>query len=292
MLLKGNESWPQPFRFTIVASAILLTALSLSPVSRAQEQLPSNEQTFATLVQKLAAELKASNVRRVLVLDLEDPNNKVTSFGSWLADQIAVANTWAPIEVVDRQLLRSYLDRHASGKSELDPDAAGELESKFKAKVVTGSYSGAENGIGVTLVVGTKVKLGQKRSKEKPVIEKIALMDEMKSHLTVPLESLVPSDEIFDMVTGGISEPTCRSCKNPYYPENVARRGVQGSVVLSVVVTADGRASNITIIKKLDRELDQEALNAVRAWEFTPGVNVDGKPVAVRVPIEVTFRLY
>ena len=188
--------------------------------------------------------------------------------------------------------MRSYLDQHFPAKSELDPDAADELESKFKAKVVTGSYSGAENGIGVTLVVGTKVKLGQKRSKEKPVIEKIALTDEIKSHLMAPLESLVPSDEIFDMVTGGISEPTCRSCKNPYYPENVARRGVQGSVVLSVVVTADGRASNITIVKKLDRELDQEALNVVRTWKFIPGVNVDGKPVAVRVPIEVTFRLY
>jgi TonB family protein len=282
----------QPFRFTIVAPAILLITLSLSPVSRAQQQLPSNGQTCAALVQKLAAELQASNVKRVLVLDLEDPNNKVTSFGSWLADQIAAANTWTPIEVVDRQQLRSYLDRHASGKSELDPDAADELESKFKAKVVTGSYSGAENGIGVTLVVGTKVKFGQKRSKEAPVIEKIALTDEMKSHLMVPLESLVPSDEIFDMVAGGISEPTCRSCKNPYYPENVARRGVQGSVVLSVVVTADGRASNITIVKKLDRELDQEALNVVRTWKFIPGVNVDGKPVAVRVPIEVTFRLY
>jgi TonB family protein len=283
---------PQPFRFTIVAPAILLTALSQSPISWARPQLPSNEKTFAALVQKLAAELRGSNVKRVLVLDLGDPDDKVTSFGSWLADQIAVANTWAPIEVVDRQLLASYLDEHFPGRSELDPDAAEALESKFKAKVVTGSYSGAENGIGVTLVVGTKVKFGQKRSKEKPVIEKIALTDEMKSHLMVPLESLMPSDEIFDMVTGGISEPTCRSCKNPYYPENVARRGVQGVVVLSVVVTADGRASNVTIVKKLDRELDQEAVNVVRTWKFIPGVNVDGKPVAVRTPIEVSFRLF
>ena len=276
----------------MVAPAILLAALAPASVLRAQQQLPANEQTFASLVQKFTAELRASNVKRVLVLDLEDPNGKVTSFGAWLADQIALANTWAPIEVVDRQLLRSYLDQHATGKSELDPEAADELESKFKAKIVTGSYSGAEGGIGVTLMAGTKVKFGQTRAQGKSVIEKIALTDEMKSHLMVPLESLVPSDGIFEAGTGGISVPTCISCINPHYPENVARRGVQGSVGLSAVVTADGRASNITIFRKLDRELDQEAVNVVRTWKLTPGVNVDGKPVAVRTLIEVTFRLF
>ena len=282
----------EPCRFTIVFAAILLAAPSLASVSAAQQQLPSNEQTLAALVQKLASELQASNVKRVLVCDLEDPDNKVTSFGSWLGDEIAAASTWPPIEVVDRQLLRSYLDQHFPAKSELDPEASEKLESKFKAKVVTGSYSGAENGVGVTLVVGTKVKLGQKRPKEKPVTGKIALTDEMRSHLTVPLESLVPSDGIFDMDTGGISLPTCRSCNNPQYPENVARRGVQGSVVLSAVISTDGRPSGITIVKKLDRELDQAALNVVRTWKFNPGTNVNGKAVAVRVPIEVTFRLY
>ena len=110
--------------------------------------------------------------------------------------------------------------------------------------------------------------------------------------LVVPLDSLVPSDGIFDARAREASvTPTCKSCKNPYYPENVARRGVQGTVLLSAVITADGRASNITIVKKLDRELDQEALNVVRTWKFIPGVNVDGKPVAVRTPIEVIIPI-
>jgi TonB family protein len=37
--------------------------------------------------------------------------------------------------------------------------------------------------------------------------------------------------------------------------------------------------------------LDEKALEAVRQWKFAPATK-DGHPVAVRVAIEVAFRLY
>ena len=45
------------------------------------------------------------------------------------------------------------------------------------------------------------------------------------------------------------------------------------------------------VTESLDTEygLDQQALEAVKQWEFRPGTK-DGKPVAVRVHIELTFR--
>jgi outer membrane biosynthesis protein TonB len=32
-------------------------------------------------------------------------------------------------------------------------------------------------------------------------------------------------------------------------------------------------------------------VEAVRTWQFKPAIGKDGKPIATRVPIEVTFRL-
>jgi TonB family protein len=114
----------------------------------------------------------------------------------------------------------------------------------------------------------------------------------MKLHLIKPLDSLAPKAGVFTAGEGGVSQPVCERCANPYYPESAARRGVQGVVVLSAVVTTQGRATNVSITKKLDAELDHWAVEAVRAWRFKPALNIDGKPVAVRTPIEVSFRLY
>jgi protein TonB len=37
--------------------------------------------------------------------------------------------------------------------------------------------------------------------------------------------------------------------------------------------------------------LDEKAMEAVQKWRFAPGMK-DGRPVAVEVNVEVSFRLY
>jgi protein TonB len=63
-------------------------------------------------------------------------------------------------------------------------------------------------------------------------------------------------------------------------------------VVLMVVITLDGRATNITVVKSPGLGLDEKAIEAVRQWKFRPAVGPGGKGVPTQVPIEVTFRLF
>jgi TonB family protein len=61
--------------------------------------------------------------------------------------------------------------------------------------------------------------------------------------------------------------------------------------VVSIVVTDEGKVRDAQIASGLDKDLDKQALKAVSAWRFEPATK-DGKPVAVRIKVEVDYRLY
>jgi TonB family protein len=63
-------------------------------------------------------------------------------------------------------------------------------------------------------------------------------------------------------------------------------------LVLGAVVELDGRVDNIVLVKGLGFGLDERSVEMVmKQWRFKPATR-DGKPVAVRANIELTFRLY
>ena len=65
---------------------------------------------------------------------------------------------------------------------------------------------------------------------------------------------------------------------------------VEGVVKLSTVVTPEGEPIDIHVTKGLSSEEDRNAVEAVKEWRFQPGTK-DGKPVHVRVAIEIDFHL-
>jgi periplasmic protein TonB len=91
---------------------------------------------------------------------------------------------------------------------------------------------------------------------------------------------------------GGYGEPECVYCPRPSFSDEAVKLKYQGSVYLRIVVTKDGRATNIQVIKGLGAGLDQKAVDAVRNWRFKPAMGPDGKPTAVVVEVEVDFHLY
>jgi TonB family protein len=87
---------------------------------------------------------------------------------------------------------------------------------------------------------------------------------------------------------GGTTIPGCIRCPSPNYTHEARAAKYRGVVVLQVTVTADGRATDIAIVKGRGQGLDAKAVQAVSAWKFKPAVGPDGNPVALVVPIEVT----
>lgn len=89
---------------------------------------------------------------------------------------------------------------------------------------------------------------------------------------------------------GNVTLPEPVRERKPEYTSRAMRAGVQGTVEMEAVVDADGHIRQARVIRALDPELDQKALEAVREWQFRPGVQ-HGKPVPVVVVIEMTFAL-
>lgn len=91
-------------------------------------------------------------------------------------------------------------------------------------------------------------------------------------------------------VGNGVTPPTLAYKVEPEYAEEARLAKYQGTVVVSVVVAADGTAQDMKVVRGLGLGLDEQALKAIGAWRFTPGTK-DGQPVPVVATIEVNFRL-
>jgi TonB family protein len=100
------------------------------------------------------------------------------------------------------------------------------------------------------------------------------------------------SEGVFKSHETGITLPKPIHEEKPQYTKEAMTAGIQGSVLMTVVVRKDGTVGQVDIVRSLDTDygLDESAIKAARQWRFEPGKK-DGKPVAVEVTLELTFTL-
>jgi periplasmic protein TonB len=88
---------------------------------------------------------------------------------------------------------------------------------------------------------------------------------------------------------GAVSPPRVIKEVRPKYTSEAMTNKTQGTVLLEAIVTRDGCASQIRVVRSLDAGgLDQEAVAAVAQWRFEPG-RLGAAPVDVLVTIDVGF---
>jgi TonB family protein len=94
-------------------------------------------------------------------------------------------------------------------------------------------------------------------------------------------------ETVFDLGPD-ITPPRVIKQVNPHYPSG---RGVRatGSVIIALVVTSKGLPKNPYVVKGLDKDLDESAVEAVREWRFAPAQK-DGKAIAVRASLQIEFH--
>ena len=92
-------------------------------------------------------------------------------------------------------------------------------------------------------------------------------------------------------VGGNVSAPIPIYKPEPPYSEQARKAKYQGTVVLWIVVDAQGNVTDAQVVKPLGMGLDENAVNTVKTWKFKPAQR-NGSPVPVKVMVEVSFRLF
>jgi protein TonB len=96
---------------------------------------------------------------------------------------------------------------------------------------------------------------------------------------------------VFRAGTGGVGYPTCFYMPDPKYSEEARKAKYSGVVTLQGTITVDGRVTDVQVVRGPGLGLEEKAAEATKEWRCKPALGPNGKPVATRVPIEVTFRL-
>ncbi|PYV66253.1 MAG: hypothetical protein DMG97_29960 [Acidobacteria bacterium] len=76
----------------------------------------------------------------------------------------------------------------------------------------------------------------------------------------------------------------------PRYSEEARKARYDGTVVLEVIIRADGSVDVQRIVRSLGFGLDENAIAAIKQWKFRPGMR-NGVPVDLSLNVEVNFHL-
>jgi TonB family protein len=102
----------------------------------------------------------------------------------------------------------------------------------------------------------------------------------------------VPQEKDGPYIVGkGVSPPHADYTPDPEYADIARTLRYQGTVVLWLILSKDGRPTHIRVQRALGLGLDDMAVAAVERWKFTPAKK-DGEPVPVMINVEVNFKLY
>jgi TonB family protein len=107
--------------------------------------------------------------------------------------------------------------------------------------------------------------------------------------LLVPL-SAFQNRNVYHVGEDGVAAPSVTYKVQPSYTPEAKAAKIQGTVAITAVVNAQGRADDIQVTRSLDPGLDANAVAALSQWLFKPGTK-DDQPVDVAVTIEINFRL-
>jgi TonB family protein len=256
---------------------------------------------FNAIAHVLAMELAQAGHKKIVVMDFCGPDRNWTPFAGWLADQFSLAfnEVGYPLKVADRAEIKSNCEARFTGQKDqpgLDKEKIRAAQSLGADAIVQGTYRAAEKGFGITAMVYSVARPDDETSTTpvsvKPVIGKLLVGNEINSHLLQSLDAITGDNSIALSGEGGVGYPSCIYCPHPQYSGEASIKRIQGTVLTLVTISSDGRATHIEVTTKLGYGLDEAAVEAVKNWKFKPATDVDGKPVPVRVPIEVTFRLY
>jgi protein TonB len=89
-----------------------------------------------------------------------------------------------------------------------------------------------------------------------------------------------------------VAKPVCYEKALPFYPELARKAGINGVVIVRIIIGVDGSITNAFVESSPGRQFgfDDAALNAVRQWKCEPAM-INDRKVETESVVTVNFRM-
>jgi TonB family protein len=92
-------------------------------------------------------------------------------------------------------------------------------------------------------------------------------------------------------VGGNVQAPSLIQQVNPVYPGFLQAQGIEGTVILSALISKQGVPTSLRVLKNPGKEdFVTAALSAVEQWRYQPTL-LNGEPIEVLTTVQVDFKL-
>lgn len=213
---------------------------------------------------RMAPLLRHDRARRILVFDFTGPGGVLSDLGVQLADDFAAAlSRSAPkLNVANRSKIRRRMDKAGyTPEALVFPNLTLQMARDLEADTAVSGTVSRE---------GDQVKI----SISATAVRSAKLLD--TEQLTVPVTAettrsmkvlVAKSDAAPESGKNGYSYPRCLSCPQaPYTSSAVNAKVDNATVILSALITPDGRANNVIVIKTVPYGLTESAVGTVQRW--------------------------
>lgn len=258
------------------------------------------ESQLDSLAVKVALQIRQSKIEpartTVLVMDFSNSaDRQVSALGRALAGRFSkfLASHADGFAVADRNLVNDYLrDNFIDIRDLQSPDVMLALARFLGASgIVVGDMREDPDhkllltlrldGFGAPWAAGEALPL---------TAQMHSLLSEPAANLAAAAPSIPSEPGVLMAGINGVGIPECVYCPPPLHTEASRLARYNGSVTLSVVVTAEGTVGSIFIIKGAPFQINEQAIAAVRQWKFKPAEK-NLKPVSARVPVEIKLQM-
>ena len=121
--------------------------------------------------------------------------------------------------------------------------------------------------------------------------EVIDMDDNTARGVTNTEEEIHEAVDVLPEFPGGMAAMMSWLGQNIVYPEEALKNNIQGRVLIKFVVEKDGSIGECTIVRGVDKMLDEESLRVVSAMpKWKPGMN-NGEVVRCFFTLPITFKL-
>ena len=107
----------------------------------------------------------------------------------------------------------------------------------------------------------------------------------------IPAERIDTASTKDDNTSPDFTPPHLLHSVSPEYSPEARAAKFSGICVVALTIDTQGNPINVHVEKSIGMGLDENAINAVKQYRFTPAMQ-DGVPIAKRVHIEVNFQYY